>query len=110
MDVDLVLNNREIVSNSNDWVDPVIGVRWTPQISENWGVILNGYAGGFGISSDFTGNVQAGVSWHSTDYLSIVCLYRALSVDYSTGTIGTPERFAYDTITHGPLLGLVFRL
>lgn len=27
-----------------------------------------------------------------------------------TGRVGTPNRFAYDTITHGPLFGLAFRL
>jgi hypothetical protein len=33
-----------------------------------------------------------------------------VSVDYSTGEVGNPNRFAYDTITHGPMFGLVFRL
>jgi hypothetical protein len=48
--------------------------------------------------------------WDATDYLSLMFQYRALSVDYSTGTVGTPDRFAYNTITHGPLFGLAFRL
>jgi hypothetical protein len=80
-----------------------------PQIADNWHVILKGDIGGFGIESDFTWNLQGGLMWDATDYLSLVLQYRAVSVDYSTGTVGTPDRFAYDTITHGPLLGLAFQ-
>jgi hypothetical protein len=73
-------------------------------------MILRADVGGFGVSSDFTWNVQGGFSWDATDYLTLVFQYRALSVDYSTGTAGTPNRFTYDTIIHGPLIGLAFRL
>ena len=34
--------------------------------------------------------------------------YKALGVDRSSGTPGSPDRFVYDTVTHGPLLGLAF--
>ncbi len=110
IDVELKVNGIKVAENTNDWVDPVVGVRWMPQISENWHVILKGDIGGFGVASDFTWNLQGGFFWDATDYLSLVFQYRALSVDYSTGTVGTPNRFAYDTITHGPLFGLAFRL
>jgi len=110
MDVELKVNGIKVVENTPDWVDPVVGVRWTPQISENWHIILKGDIGGFGVASDFTWNLQGGFMWDATDYLSLVFQYRALSVDYSTGRVGNPNRFAYDTITHGPLFGLAFRL
>ena len=110
MDVELKANGTKIVENKPDWVDPVIGVRWNPAISKNWNMILKADVGGFGVSSDFTWNMQGGFSWDATDYLTLVVQYRALSVDYSTGTTGTPNRFTYDTITHGPLIGLAFRL
>jgi hypothetical protein len=108
IDVELEVNGSTVVGNTADWVDPVVGVRWIPQISDSCHVILKGDIGGFGIASDFTWNLQGGFVWDATDYLSLVFQYRAVSVDYSTGTVGTPERFAYDTITHGPLLGLAF--
>ncbi len=108
IDIELEVNGLKVVENTADWVDPVVGVRWMPQISENWHVILKGDIGGFGVGSDFTWNLQGGFMWDATDYLSLVFQYRALSVDYSTGTVGTQGRFAYDTITHGPLLGLAF--
>lgn len=110
MDIELRVNGIERVKNTADWVDPVIGLRWMPQLAESWHVILKGDIGGFGIESDFTWNLQGGVVWDATDSISLVFQYRALSVDYSTGTVGTRDRFAYETITHGPLFGLVFRL
>ncbi len=108
IDIELEVNGLKVVENTADWVDPVVGVRWMPQISENWHVILKGDIGGFGVGSDFTWNLQGGFMWDATDYLSLVFQYRALSVDYSTGKVGTQGRFAYNTITHGPLLGLAF--
>jgi hypothetical protein len=110
MDVELEANGLKVVENKADWVDPVVGVRWIPQLADKWHLILKGDIGGFGVSSDFTWNLQGGLMWDATDYLSLVFQYRALSVDYSTGTVGTPDRFAYNTITHGPLFGLAFRL
>ena len=110
MDVDVNISGVQRVKSREDWVDPVAGVRWMPQIADNWHLMLKGDIGGFGIASDFTWNLQGGFAWDATDYLSLVFQYRALSVDYSSGTVGTPDRFAYDTITHGPLFGLAFRL
>ena len=110
IDVEVKANGTQYVENKPDWVDPVVGFRWMPDLSQNWGFIFRADVGGFGVSSDFTWNVQGGFSWDATDYLSLMLQYRALSVDYTTGTVGTPNRFAYDTITPGPILGLAFRL
>ncbi len=110
MKVDLEIHGTKLVSKDPDWVDPVIGVRWMPALSENWNLIVKGDIGGFSVSSDFTWNLQGGVEWRATDYLSLVFQYRAVSVDYSEGAVGTTDRFAYDTITHGPLFGLAFKL
>ncbi len=65
--------------------------------------------GGFGVSSDFSWNAMAGILWDYSDSFSAALLYRALSVDYERGRERTPNRFAYKTITQGPILGFVFR-
>jgi len=110
MDIDLKLNGAKISSSDADWVDPVVGLRWIPTIAENWRLILKGDIGGFGVGSDFTWNMQGGFAWDATEYMALVFEYRALSVDYSDGAVGSEKRFAYDTITHGPMFGLSFRL
>lgn len=109
MGLDMFINDTPVSSADEDWVDPVIGVRWIPQISDKWHLMAKGDIGGFGVGSDFTWNLQGGVAWDATRWLTLVLQYRALSVDYSSGSVGSADRFAYDTITHGPLLGLAFR-
>lgn len=86
IDIELQSNGTALVENKPDWVDPVIGARWTPAISDKWKFILRGDIGGFGVGSDFTWNLQGGFAWEPTDSLSLVFQYRALSVDYTTRT------------------------
>lgn len=100
---------RASYSRNEDWVDPVIGARWLPRVSDSFRLLLQGDVGGFGLASDFTWCAQAGILWDANSSTSLALLYKALGVDYKTGQRGTPSFFEYDTITQGPLLGLVFR-
>ena len=34
--------------------------------------------------------------------------YKAIWVDYETGSRGSPGYFQYDTVAHGPVIGFVF--
>lgn len=106
--VDLALlpgtQSREI---KQDWVDPVIGVRWNHPLNERWKFTLRGDAGGFGIESDFTTSVSASATYSFKSSLALELSYKALWVDFEDGTPQTPGYFAYDTVTHGPLVGLI---
>jgi hypothetical protein len=93
-------------SIDEDWVDPVVGVRYTRPISEKWQVVLRGGVGGFSVGSDFTALAAGGILYSFTETFSLDLQYKALWVDYETGTKGDPGYFAYDTVTHGPLVGL----
>jgi len=94
---------------SEDWVDPIIGARWTHVFSDRWSMILRGDVGGFGIASDMTWAGALGARYHINDLLDLDLQYKATWVDYSNDKEGTPKYFQYDTVTHGPLLGLVFK-
>ena len=91
-----------------DWVDLVVGVRWTKPLSEKWTLHLRGDVGGFGIESDFTSQIAAGFHYQLTNSIELDVQYRALWVDYETGSRGTSGYFEYDTVTHGPIIGLIF--
>ena len=91
------------------WTDPVIGSRLTWSLSDRWFLLGRGDLGGFGLGSKLSWNLQGGVGWDTKEWLSLVALYRALGVDYENDARGTPEFFKYDTVTHGPLIGLAFR-
>jgi hypothetical protein len=101
-----VLPGTIATSIDEDWIDPVVGVRYTRAMSEKWQIVLRGDVGGFGVGSDFTAVAAGGVLYSFTEALSLDVQYKALWVDYEDGTKGAPGYFAYDTVTHGPLIGL----
>jgi len=91
---------------SESWFEPFIGARLGLDLSENWSLNLRGDIGGFGISgADFSWQVAAlaGYRWHLDGWaIGVFGGYRVLSQDYSS------DDFAWDAITHGPLLGAQF--
>ncbi|MEO0820478.1 MAG: hypothetical protein AAF074_08630 [Pseudomonadota bacterium] len=97
--------------SGDSWVDPVVGLRVQQRIAPHWRLQVQGDIGGFGIggSSEFTWNVMGGIAYDRWESVSIFLLYRALSVDFDSGTRGTSSFFEYDTVTQGPILGVGFR-
>ena len=91
-----------------DWVDPVIGSRWHHPMGDKWKLVLRGDAGGFGVGSDLTSVLGVSAFYDFKSSLMLEVGYRALWVDYEDGNRRTPGYFAYNTVTHGPLVGLVF--
>jgi hypothetical protein len=61
-----------------------------------------------GVCSDsvFSFNASVVIGYKITDLLSAWIGYRALSVDYESGS--GDNRFVYDVTTHGPMIGLGF--
>lgn len=96
------------IKRGDNWIDPVIGIRGVHQINDKWSVNARADIGGFGVGADFSWNAQAGVGYHFNRVWSAHLQYKALMVDYANGKAGTAS-FAYDTITHGPLLGIAAR-
>ena len=100
-------------NTNNDWIDFVVGARWTRQISANWKFYLRGDIGGGG--SDFTAATAVGLRYSINEWLDIDMQYKGLWVDYETGTprdANNPtstDYFSYDTLTQGPIIGLNFK-
>ena len=89
-----------------DWVDLVVGARWINPISEKWSFLLKGDIGAGGADLTWLGHI--GFRWRFGKSTELDLGYKAVAVDYETGTPGQPGYFKYDTITHGLLIGLVF--
>ena len=89
-----------------DWVDVVVGARWINPISETWSFLLKGDIGAGGADLTYLGHI--GFRWRFGESTELDLSYKGLAVDYETGTAGQPGYFKYDTITHGPVIGLVF--
>jgi len=92
-----------------DWVDPVVGLKWTTAINENWKFSAYGTIGGFGVASDLTAGGSVGVKYVISDLLDLDLQYKALWADYESGTKGQKGYFAYDVTTYGPIVGLNFK-
>ncbi len=88
------------------WVDLLVGARWTRDLNERWQMQLRGDVGGFGIESDFTSALSASFLYRFSQRFSLDLQYKALWVDYEEGKSGQPGYFSYDTVTHGPIVGL----
>jgi len=95
---------------SKDWVDIVIGANWLYEFSPDWSVKVRGDIGGFGLESDFTATTALGFEYALSDLMSLDIQYKATWVDYKDGEEGSKGSFAYDTVTHGPIVGLKFKL
>jgi hypothetical protein len=108
VEIDPVLLPGTVTSSiEEDWVDLIIGARWKNPINEKWSFTLHGDIGGGG--SDFTAAGIVGFNYKIGESKELKLQYKALAVDYETGTPGQPGYFKYDTTTHGPIIGLMFK-
>jgi hypothetical protein len=99
----LLPDGSSSISGSQSWWDPVIGVRVLKPLSDAWTLV--GYAdyGGFGIGSDPTYQLLAGVNWQFSKSVSAKAGYRYLYQDYQNGS------FVWDMKSSGYYLGAGFR-
>jgi hypothetical protein len=98
------------VDGDQDWLDLFAGARIILNPTENLIVVLRSDIGGFGFgfSSDITWNLVASVGYELPWWgITPIIGYRALYIDYDDGS--GDDRFAYDTWTYGPQIGLGFR-
>ncbi len=93
---------------TQSWVDPVIGLNATVDLSEHWSLIGHADIAGFGVGSDFSTNLYGLVGYRTTmfgaDVLSTFG-YRGLYINRSDGSRDS----SVDLWMHGPALGLTFR-
>lgn len=70
---------------------------------------MHGDIGGFGLESDFTAGAIAGARYQMSENWILDLKYKAVLVDYENDKPkGQPGYFAYDTVTHGPLIGFIY--
>ena len=98
-------------SGSVNWLDPLIGARVRYAVAPGHELFLRGDIGGFGAGSEFSWQAIAAYSFDFGVYNGVtfsgVIGYRALSVDYAQGSGRT--RYEFDTVQHGPVLGISAR-
>ena len=94
------------VDQSETWVDPLIGSRFSFDLSDHWTLSAEGNVGGFGVGSEFAWNAQGFLGYRTTllgHETTFALGYRALSQDYKH------HDFEWDVTMHGPVLGAAIR-
>jgi opacity protein-like surface antigen len=91
------------LSASQNWWDPVVGVRVILPFAQRWSAMLYGDIGGFGVGSDITYQAIAGVNWQFSEHLSAKVGYRYLYQDYEK------NGFLWKMAAYGPYLGVGIR-
>jgi hypothetical protein len=92
-------------SSSTWWIDPLIGMRVSADLTDRFGIVVAGNVGGFdiGSASKFSWEALAFLDWRFGESTSFVLGYRGIGVERQKGSAQA------DFILHGPLLGLIFR-
>ncbi len=92
---------NQTFKDTQQWVDPILGLRFRYDPAANWTLTVFGDVGGFGIGSaaDFSWETAGLVAWHFGEAWSLIGGYRALGVD----------RNAIDLVMHGPVIGFAYR-
>lgn len=88
---------------SQSWLDPVLMGRVSARLGGPWSMVLVGDVGGFDVGSRFTWQALATLNYQWNEKLALRAGYRALSVDYQSGS------FLYDVLMQGPILGATYR-
>jgi hypothetical protein len=109
LDAAALLPGSITVEDSPDWIDLCVGARWTVPLNEKLSVMFRGDIGGLGLQADFTAFLFADIKYAMTEHWLLDIGYTATWVDYETGTQGERGYFAYDTVTHGPLAGVIYK-
>jgi hypothetical protein len=94
-------------SNTQVWFDPLVGGRLTAKELGRWRLSLQGHVGGFGVGSTFAWQLLPSAAWRASRNVEVSLAYRAMGLDYTTGS-GT-RKFRYDVTTFGPQIGVGFR-
>ncbi|MFT5731295.1 MAG: hypothetical protein ACI8PB_005493 [Desulforhopalus sp.] len=92
---------------TEDWVDPIMGIRWNWGFSDKWRLVAKGVVGGFGVSSDLVWEGSGMVTYQPWKNAEFLLGYRAVGIDYETGA--GPTRFEYDVTMAGPVFGINFK-
>lgn len=82
------------------WVDPIVGIRSAVTIADGWAIRTEGDIGGFDANSKLTWQAFAALGYDATESTRVLVGYRGLGYDHDR------DGFIYDTVMHGPIIGM----
>ncbi len=102
------LGFQKSIGGTEDWWEPVVGVRGIIQISERWtGAVLADF-GGFGVGGDdLQWKVRVGADYRPWEQSSLRFGWQFYGIDYSANR--SDGKFAYDIFQTGPYLAFTYQ-
>jgi hypothetical protein len=94
------------VENGDEFIDPVVGFRFSKPFAETWLVAGRGDVGGFGVDMDMQWQAKLELGWRPSEHWTLSAGYLALDQDFEDA--GDGGRFAMDVTYQGPLMGLTY--
>jgi len=95
------------VGASQQWVDPVVGIRYGGQLNRRgtWHSSFRADFAGFGLGdgSELTWNVRVNFGYDFNDTIALWGGYHWMDMDYDN------QGFVYDVLQQGPEIGLMFK-
>jgi hypothetical protein len=98
------------LSNTTQWVDPLIGLRLRHRFTPHQDILVRGDIGGFGLGSQLTWQALGVYSYEwqaGSTRLAAVIGYRAIGVNYGTGS--GFDASGLNLVLHGPVIGIGLR-
>lgn len=96
------------LGGTEEWIEPVIGLRYAVELNDDWTFATRAELGGFGVNDDdLQYLVLAGFDWARWENTSLRFGYQFYGIDYSTHR--SNGEFAYDIDQHGLYAGIAFR-
>jgi hypothetical protein len=104
----LGVSARRTADQSEDWVDPILGLRTIWTLGERWSLVAAGDVGGVSTSDQYSAEAWGLVGYHfglfGRDNADLFAGYRVLKQKYENGS--GRDRFDWDVTIHGPIAGL----
>jgi hypothetical protein len=101
-----MLVDENTTSQNQDWYDGYLGARYKTDFAKDWYTTIRGEIGTGGSNFAWYGNAEVG--YRFSQLFSMSAAYRALSVDYETGS--GINYFKFDALCHGFAIAAIFSL
>lgn len=94
--------NLPTSDNDDSWADPLVGIRFLPKLTEDLALLARVDVGGFGVGSQQTWNLEAGLLWDISDRWHAEIAWRMMDIDYKSSNTSLNLR------QEGPVVGLAY--
>ena len=112
LETKLDIKSSPNVKGDKNFFDPIVGFTSVFDFPHKINFSTHGDLGGFSVGSEFTWQLWATLGYRfglfGDDNANVLVGYRALSQDYKDGS--GENRFRWDVIIHGPIIGLAIDL